>query len=318
MRERRSESPKSWEVRKISLKSEVGSLKSEEEKNSAFDIPKSELNKSEIEHPTSEIETLPTANSKLQTDTMEVHHHPEVEKKTFKQYVLEGIMIFLAVFMGFIAENIRERVADHEREQQYMESLVRDLALDTVALKAGFPVKEKRIEAIDSVFLFFESHPQPKTIPFKIYLNIRRTTWDKIFSRNTGTINQLKNAGGLRLVRKTDVRDSLATYDWLWDRLDYYKEVYYTGQQIGDGLIEKMLNANDLIKSYRLNHTGISINEPLSSSGIISINTAYLNDYLNFLFRQKITTKQDVQNYKRLEVKAALLIKMIKKEYDIE
>jgi hypothetical protein len=273
--------------------------------NSAFDTLHSELKE------------LTTDHSSL-TTKMEVHHHPEVEKKTFKQYLLEGLMIFLAVFMGFIAENIREKVADHEREQQYMESLVRDLALDTVTLKAGFPVKEKRIEAIDTVFLFFETHAGPKTIPFNIYRNIRRAWWDRLYTRNTGTIDQLKNAGGLRLIRKTDVRDSLATYDWLWGRLDYYKEAYYAYQQLGGAMAEKLVNANDLVRSYRLNSTGKQIFPSLSDLSIIRINTANLGEYLNFLNRQKITTIQDEQNFKRLEGKAVLLIKMIKKEYDLE
>ena len=39
---------------------------------------------------------------------MEVHHHPDVEKKGIKEYILEGIMIFIAVTMGFFAESIRE------------------------------------------------------------------------------------------------------------------------------------------------------------------------------------------------------------------
>jgi len=302
---------------KVMKKPGAVSPKSEEENNYApdnyrDDIPnsdiksKSELNKSDIEHPTSEIKT------------MEVHHHPEVEKKTFKQYVLEGLMIFLAVFMGFIAENIRERIADHEREQQYMQSLVRDLALDTAALKAGFPAKEKRIEAIDSVFQFFESHTEPKTIPFNIYRNIRRTSWDRTYARNTGTIDQLKNAGGLRLIRKQDVRDSLATYDWLWERLNYYKDAYVASQQVEYNIIEKMLDAHDLIKSYRLDHSGSSLYPTLSNSSIVRIDTINLNDYLNFLYRQKVTTIQDEQRYKQLERKAELLIKMIKKEYDLE
>lgn len=38
---------------------------------------------------------------------MEVHHHPHVEKKGFKEYLLEGLMIFVAVTMGFFAETIR-------------------------------------------------------------------------------------------------------------------------------------------------------------------------------------------------------------------
>ena len=51
---------------------------------------------------------------------MEVHHHPHVEKKGFKEYILEGLMIFLAVSMGFIAENIREKIVDNEKEKEYI------------------------------------------------------------------------------------------------------------------------------------------------------------------------------------------------------
>jgi hypothetical protein len=41
---------------------------------------------------------------------MEVHHHSHVEKKGFKEYFLEFIMIFLAVTMAFIGENMREQL----------------------------------------------------------------------------------------------------------------------------------------------------------------------------------------------------------------
>jgi hypothetical protein len=77
------------------------------------DGPHSEINKSDIQNPTSEINPLPTAHSKLQTETMEVHHHPEVEKKGLKEYLLEGLMIFLAVTMGFFAETIRENISEN-------------------------------------------------------------------------------------------------------------------------------------------------------------------------------------------------------------
>ena len=58
---------------------------------------------------------------------MEVHHHPKVEKKNFKEYFLEFLMIFLAVTLGFFAENIRERIKDSEQGEQYIQSLVEDL-----------------------------------------------------------------------------------------------------------------------------------------------------------------------------------------------
>jgi len=46
---------------------------------------------------------------------MEVHHHPQVEKKGFKEYFLEFLMIFLAVTLGFFAENIREKITEHKK-----------------------------------------------------------------------------------------------------------------------------------------------------------------------------------------------------------
>jgi hypothetical protein len=110
---------------KVSQKSEVESPKSEEELKQppAADRPA----------PTEPTE-LPTANSQLQTEQMEVHHHPEVEKKGFKEYILEGLMIFLAVTMGFFAESMRENITNGEHVKQLSAQLVQDLKSDTAAL----------------------------------------------------------------------------------------------------------------------------------------------------------------------------------------
>ena len=105
-----------------SPKSEERNVESEKEKNSEIDSHQSALNKSEIEHPKSEIE-------------MEVHHHPEVEKKGLKEYILEGLMIFLAVMMGFFAESIRENTTNGEHVKQLTMQLVDDLKNDTASLQ---------------------------------------------------------------------------------------------------------------------------------------------------------------------------------------
>ena len=65
---------------------------------------------------------------------MEVHHHPHVEKKSFKEYLLEGLMIFLAVSMGFAAESLREHLVNKEREHIYMASFYKDLNNDQTDL----------------------------------------------------------------------------------------------------------------------------------------------------------------------------------------
>src|SRR5437764_2997328 len=87
------------------------------------------------------VEQPETQNATLQTAYMEVHHHPHVEKKNFKEYFLEFLMIFLAVTMGFVAENIREHIAETKSAHQYLESYRNDLLQN-----------EKRLKFYDSTF----------------------------------------------------------------------------------------------------------------------------------------------------------------------
>src|SRR5512133_2658272 len=72
-------------------------------------------------------------------EIMEVHKHPHhvTVKQKWPEYLLEFFMIFLAVTLGFIAENIRENTVEKRIEKQLMISLVRDLELDTLDLSAG-------------------------------------------------------------------------------------------------------------------------------------------------------------------------------------
>ena len=88
---------------------------------------------------------------------MEVHHHPKVQKKNFKEYFLEFFMIFLAVSLGFFAEQIREDFADHSREKEYMKSMIEDLKSDTVLLSSNIRLRQQRNEMIDSLIYLLTS-----------------------------------------------------------------------------------------------------------------------------------------------------------------
>src|SRR3954463_11316349 len=100
---------------------------------------------------------------------MEVHHHPHTERKKFTHYLWDFLMLFLAVFCGFLAENFREHQVEHRREKKNMQSLISDLENDTLNLCHGFPIKDKRLSAIDTVYLFFEKNSDPETIPGAIF-----------------------------------------------------------------------------------------------------------------------------------------------------
>ena len=90
---------------------------------------------------------------------MEVHHHPIPtkggEKKRFKEYFLEFLMIFLAVTMGFFTESLREYFGDRYKERQYMHSLAEDLKKDTAALHYSIRRLSRDIQAGDSIIYMF-------------------------------------------------------------------------------------------------------------------------------------------------------------------
>jgi hypothetical protein len=58
---------------------------------------------------------------------MEVHHpHHPTHKKNWSEYIIEFVMLFTAVTLGFFAENIREHLAEKallEKKLKIIESV---------------------------------------------------------------------------------------------------------------------------------------------------------------------------------------------------
>ena len=251
---------------------------------------------------------------------MEVHHHshiPASREKKWTHYFWEFLMLFLAVFCGFLAENEREHMVEHQREKQYMQSLVSDLAADTAVLSNGVPLKLRRISSIDSVFVFFNEHPDAKTISGKLFRTIRRTNFDARFIRNVITINQLKNAGGMRLVRNKQIADSISSYDQRCEVTILYNDFYIENSVVGNRQFEKLFNATDLLPLYIANKSG-SIVSNIPDSLTIRINTTNLNEQLNFMMLEKAYARQEIDRYFEIRQRAIRLIELIKKEYHLK
>src|SRR5882724_522556 len=101
-------------------KPEVGSMESEAEKNQQHFPEDSHTPKAATENIPEE-KTEPsepiTHNSSLITTNMETHAHHlhHAPGKKIWHYFYEFLMLFLAVFSGFLAENWREHYVEHER-----------------------------------------------------------------------------------------------------------------------------------------------------------------------------------------------------------
>ena len=82
---------------------------------------------------------------------MEVHHHPHVEKKNFKEYFLEFLMIFLAVTMGFFAESFRENITEKKMMHGYMAQMVENMKFDTTRCNNALTYNKEASLYLDSL-----------------------------------------------------------------------------------------------------------------------------------------------------------------------
>jgi|SRR5260221_4694780 len=142
---------------------------------------------------------------------MDVHAHTHTERKKWTHYLWEFLMLFLAVFCGFLAENIREHAVEHKRAKQFAISLTSDLKEDTAALNTAIAWGNKKIKTADSLIAQLDQ-PKEKWKDTLIYTYIGTTSRTRTFGYNSGTYEQMKASGSLRYF-KQELSNMLNQYD---------------------------------------------------------------------------------------------------------
>jgi hypothetical protein len=292
---------------KDSLKSKVESPKSEKENNSDFDSNRDDIPRTEIETK-SEIE-----NTKSEIKEMEVHHHPEVAKKGLKEYVLEGLMIFLAVMMGFFAESLQEHISDQSRETEYMRSMVQDLKSDTAALVAFVKFDKGDIKSTDSLIADLYASDRAKK-GNDIYYFARKMSIPYQIIFNDRTRQQLKSSGSLRLISNVQVSNGIMAYDQKLRVAEFeMTEIEPLRQTYRDqaAKVFDMRTFDDMLRDGR-------INKPVDNPQLFVNDPALINSIVGSL--QYLKNAYIIQSGRagQLLIQAKELIKMINKEYKLD
>src|SRR4051794_24731588 len=83
-------------------------------------------------------------NTGQQTTIMDTHAD-ELHKAPghgIRHYLFEFLMLFLAVFCGFLADNYRESLVNREKERHYLQNMIVDLKADTADLNFSIYYQE--------------------------------------------------------------------------------------------------------------------------------------------------------------------------------
>jgi hypothetical protein len=207
----------------------------------------------------------PNEKSKERMDP--THRQNGVYKKPWK-YLFEFLMIFFAVFCGFIADNWREQLSEHKREKTFIKSIVEDLKSDT--LESNIIIERLKIinKGLDSVLIELSS-PGVLENSNNVFRLWTKNMGLEVFVSNDRTIQQLKSSGELRLIRNKAVSDRIMKYDQTLKK-------YYTQSNLMYNAMTNMTYYSQLFDFINLNKNQ-NIPVPLTEQGKKSLNQAYAN-----------------------------------------
>ncbi|NDA61624.1 MAG: hypothetical protein EBX50_06230 [Chitinophagia bacterium] len=140
---------------------------------------------------------------------MEVHHsHHPTHKKKWTEYLLEFFMLFFAVSLGFLAENIREHYVERERAHQLIAQFKKDIRNNIHLIDSVVNRDKGLVQKFDSAIVYLISN---KDIDADSLFNNLPPTVFRFISKND-TYDQMKNSGSLRYIKDFDLLDQILDY----------------------------------------------------------------------------------------------------------
>jgi hypothetical protein len=257
---------------------------------------------------------------KSEIENMEVHHHPHVDshlhgKKNFKEYFLEFLMIFLAVTLGFFAEQMRENVADHSREKEFMKSMVEDLKTDTANMNTFYTHSNLVISQIDSL-MYLIRNPDHNNCGQRMYYFARViTTGLGRFELSDRTYDEMKSSGSLRLVNDDALSDSISKYYSSQTNFKEQAELQLTKMAAYTDIATRLFDGN--VFQQMLQRFPYKVIPPQGNPQLLTNDAAIINQYVGILhyYSAIIIINSSIA---KLESKSSInLIKMIQEKYNL-
>lgn len=188
--------------------------------------------------------------------TMEVHHHPDLHHKTkkWKEYFLEFLMIFLAVTMGFIAENIREHFTETKIAHQNLVAYRNDLLQHEAYLTETAESFTKVLPIYDSIVSIFYEKKENTELPVLSRLLLQGQL-NRVVTIKTPTYEQLINSGSLRFIDNKELKAGMANYqDQINSYINYNDRMVNTiNNQLGE--IGKIEDIHDFWNREKMGNT---------------------------------------------------------------
>jgi hypothetical protein len=161
---------------------------------------------------------------------MEVHAHSHTARKKWAHYLWEFLMLFLAVFCGFLAEYQLEHKIEKERAEKYLQSMLLDVRTNIKNLDSLLMQDHIIISNHDSLvnWLLQDSI----TIDRAAFARKMGAVWVRNFLVRKETYEQMKSSGSLRYIGNIEFLKKMMDYERITNFAQYrnqeFEKKYYT------------------------------------------------------------------------------------------
>ena len=223
-------------------------------------------------------------------------------------------MLFLAVTLGFFVENQREHMVEHQRERQYMVSMIEDLETDAAELRKAILSTDSTNNYTDSVLIFLSEQKISDRIPVGFATLMRLAGQRLTLINNDRTSSQLKNSGAMRLIRNKKVVDGIMRYWNQVEKTNITLERYLVYRDKGRELSFKLFMWPEVYR--RINHMS---GDSLQYVKVIDNDPTKWDELMNVIGGSGLIVSSGHSRNLNNQLKMATdLVTLIKKEYQLE
>jgi hypothetical protein len=268
---------------------------------------------------------------KIRVANMEVHHHTHSShgKKNWKSYFWEFLMLFLAVFCGFLAEYQLEHIIEKEREKELAASFYHELKGDSLSIQTAIGNRRRKDAAFNYMKKYFgDSSITQCSKAFSINFFYTFATFSpSIFEPSDAVLNQLKNSGSLRYFKNQELQELTGKLSVAISNLKSRNEMEWT--YLHEVINPFFVKHNDQTWTDKIDHdssvfTFVALQKYENSDEQIPFRFQKPDNFdkveaINIVGLYQLTFRGTLRNqYHNYEILNARLLEVLRKEYKLK
>ncbi len=148
---------------------------------------------------------------------MEVHHpHHPTHKKKWSEYIIEFVMLFAAVTLGFLAENLREHQIMNHRVEQNKIAILKDLQTDSADIAAVIAIEDSCIKRYNRINNYLYLAKTNRISQAQLIDSIKNTpqfiAYSTTLYMNNSSFKNMQSSGLLSYLEDGELKNALANY----------------------------------------------------------------------------------------------------------